>query len=620
MKRYRFALQVLLGVLMGLSIPGGVFAQTQPQRPNILWITVEDISPFIGSYGNREVKTPNIDRLAREGLRYSRTYTVSGVCAPSRASFITGMYPTSIGAQHMRTGAGGELGKAPAALQKMAAAFAPAGPGAAPTYSVVLPVGVKAFPEYLRQAGYYTTNNEKTDYQFIAPVTVWDENGPAASYRNRPQGMPFFAVFNFFITHESMIGLRGKEPLLEEPGKVSVPPIYPDTPAVRTDIARLYSNIEIMDRQVGELIDQLKRDGLYDNTIIFFFSDNGGNLPWMKREVTERGTHIPLIVRFPGGRDAGKTNDDLVSGVDFAPTVLSLAGVPVPSYMQGQAFLGKQVAKTSRRYVFGARDRMDTEYDRVRMVRDKQFRYLFNYMPEKPYYQEIAFRKTAIPMMKDILALRDKGQLPQAQAGWFKSKPFEELYDVERDPWELHNLAGDPQYRDKLLELRAALQEWTSEYGDLGGIPEREMVRQMWNGGDHPPATAVPEIVPVQDGVRLACATPGASVGYWIEHTAKPAQPESHGVRSWDYSVIYGDVLSIPGVSFPKSGDPQPAPPSWTVYDGEVIALNAGDILHINAQRIGYEAAVVDYAADPAASAVISGGLLRAGPSVIPGG
>jgi arylsulfatase A-like enzyme len=597
MKLNRIATGVLFCAVIALSGPIPAFAQASADKPNILWITVEDISPFIGSYGNREVKTPNIDRLAREGLRYSRTYTVSGVCAPSRASLITGMYPTAVGAQHMRTGAGGELSKAPAALQKMAAAFLPAaGPDAPPTYAAVLPAEVKAFPEYLRKAGYYTTNNEKTDYQFIAPVTVWDENGPAASYRNRPQGKPFFSVFNFFITHESMIGLHRKDPLLEEPGKVSVPPIYPDIPVVRTDIARLYTNIEIMDRQVGELIDQLKRDGLYDKTIIFFFSDNGGNLPWMKREITERGTHIPFIVRFPGGRNGGKINDDLISGVDFAPTVLSLAGVPIPSYMQGQAFLGQQAAKTPRRYVFGARDRMDTEYDRVRMVRDKQFRYLFNYMPEKPYYQDLAYRKKAIPMMNEILALRDKGELPPIPASWFKTKPFEELYDVERDPWESNNLAGDPRYQDKLLELRAALQEWTSQYGDLGGLPEREMVRRMWNGGDHPPATAAPEIVPVKGGVRLTCATPGASVGYWIERTAQPARPESHIVHSWDYSILYGDILSIPGVKFPKNGDHQPTPPTWTVYDGEVIALHQGDVLHINAQRIGYEAAVIDYA------------------------
>lgn len=363
------------------------FGAAAQQKPNILWITCEDISPYIGAYGDKVVKTPNIDRLAKEGVRYTSVYTTAGVCAPSRSAIITGMYQTSVGTQHMRTlSAGG-------ASAKKDSLIAP--------YSVVIPDYVKCFPEYLRKAGYYCTNNKKQDYQFIAPVTVWDENSTMASYRNRPLGKPFFSIFNFGITHESQLFGR-KDSLLVKEEAVNVPPIYPDTKTVRHDIARLLTNIQRMDEEVGELLTQLKDDGLYDSTIIFFYSDHGGALPWMKREVLERGTHIPFIIRFPGRKNGGTTNNNLINGVDFAPTVLSLAGINIPSHLQGKAFLGSQKAAVPRKYVFAARDRMDERYDRVRRVRDKRFEYLYNYMPELPYYQDISYR-LQVPMMKEFV-------------------------------------------------------------------------------------------------------------------------------------------------------------------------------------------------------------------------
>lgn len=533
-------------------------------RPNILWITCEDISPFIGAYGDSEVKTPNIDRLAKEGVRYTHVYTTAGVCAPSRSAIITGMYQTSIGTQHMRT-----IG-----VPK----YQPV-----PSYSAVIPYYVKCFPEYLRKAGYYCTNNEKQDYQFEAPVTVWDENGPAASFRNRPQGKPFFSVFNLFITHESQLFSR-KDSLLVDTNTVSVPPIYPDTKAVRNDIARNLTNIERMDSEVGELLQMLKDDGLYDNTIIFFYSDHGGALPWMKREVLERGTHIPFVIRFPGAKNAGTVNNDLISAVDFAPTVLSLAGVPIPSYMQGQAFLGAQKSKTPHKYVFAARDRMDTEYDRVRMVRDKQYRYLYNYMPEKPYYQNIQYR-LSVPMMRDILKLRDEGKLDSLQVSWFRTKPLEELYEVQHDPYEYHNLATDSKYKTKLIELRTAFQNWTKKVGDMGGIPEKEMIKQMWNGKDSAPVTATPQVIKVNGGVKLLCATKGASIGYRIIKAAAGDTPIIHTIQSYDFGYAFGR----------KNGGKQPTAPSWQVYNGEVIALESADILIVNAMRIGYKAAVLNY-------------------------
>jgi len=403
----------------------------QPKKPNILWITCEDISPYLSSYGEKAVKTPNIDQLAREGVRYTSMFTTAGVCAPSRSTIITGMYPMSIGSQHMRT--------------MLEGAGKPELPEGIPPYAAVIPDYVKAFPEYLRLAGYYTTNTAKTDYQFEAPVTVWDENSSAASYRNRAPGQPFFAIFNNQISHEMHLSMY-KDSLEIDPASVAVPPYFPDTKEVRKDIARALTNIQAMDRNVGKLIAQLKADGLYDSTIIIFFSDHGGPLPWMKREVLDRGLRIPFIVRYPNATNAGKVAHDLVSSIDLAPSMLSLAGIPVPSYMQGQAFMGDQKSNNPRTYIHACKDRMDKIYERVRLVRDKRYAYIFNYFPEKPGYMDISFRRERVPMMNNMLALRDAGKLNKNAMAWFKSpKEVEELYDGEKAPQQLKKLAKNPK-------------------------------------------------------------------------------------------------------------------------------------------------------------------------------
>jgi N-sulfoglucosamine sulfohydrolase len=544
-----------------LAVP----VSAQKKKPNIIWITCEDISPYIGAYGDQQIRTPNIDKLAGQGIRYDYVFTAAGVCAPSRSCFITGMYPTSIGTMHMRT-----IGDPK---------YQPV-----PSYSAVIPASVRCFPEYLRMAGYYCTNNEKQDYQFLPPVTVWDENGPSASYRNRPAGKPFFAVFNLFITHESQLFGR-TDSLLLDPDKLTVPPFYPDTRTVRHDLNRLFTNIERMDSQVGELIQMLRDDGVYDNSIIFFFSDHGGALPWMKREILERGTHIPFIIRFPGGENGGTKNEEMISGVDFAPTVLSLAGLPIPAYMQGQAFLGDQKSKTQRKYVFAGRDRMDTEYDRVRMVRDKRFRYLYNYFPNQPYYQNIAYR-LSIPMMKELLQMRDEGKLNPVQMAWFGNKPLEELYDVQNDPHELHNLVGDSAYKTELEEMRKAFKNWNASVGDMGAIPEREMIRNMWGGSDKPPHTDTPLIALETRGVKLSCKTKGASMGYRVIKKGENMSPESVTIQSWDYGVIFKMV---------KNGQKAFRSPAWQVYNKETIPLQSGDTLLVNAMRIGYLPAETRY-------------------------
>ena len=540
-------------------------ACAQTKKPNIVWIVCEDISPYIGAYGDPLVKTPNIDALAKVGVRYLNVYTVAGVCAPSRSSIITGMYPTSIGTQHMRT-----LGDSK---------YQPV-----PFYSAVIPDYVKCFPEYLRMAGYYCTNNEKQDYQFLPPVTVWDENGPAASFRNRPNGKPFFAVFNFFMTHESQLFGR-KDPLLIDSNAIKVPPYYPDTRIVRHDMDRLFTNIERMDEEVGELIKMLKEDGLFENSYIFFYSDHGGALPWMKREILERGTHIPFIIHFPGNKNEGTTNDDLISEVDFAPSILSIAGIKLPSYFQGQAFLGDQKAKSPRKYVYAGRDRMDSEYDRVRMARDKQFQYLYNFMPDKPYYQNLQYR-LSVPMMKEFLQLRDEHKLDKYQAAWFNTKPLEELYDVKNDPHELNNLINDPKYASKLDELRSAFKEWNAEVGDMGALEEKEMIKRMWNGADQAPSTDAPEITKSNAGLMISCKTKGASIGYRMVRPGPAPPPEMHTVQSWDFEFVEAVI---------KNGTQRPAAPIWNVYGGKPITIAKGDTLIVNAQRIGFLPAETKY-------------------------
>ena len=514
--------------------------QAEKPRPNILWITCEDMSMHLGSYGNKLVKTPNLDKLAAEGIRYTRTFATAGVCAPSRSAIITGMHQQSIGTQHMRT-------------HKY-----PGNPNAYPPdyigYAAVIPEKVKCFPEYLRVGGYYCTNNVKEDYQFDAPPTIWDESSNKAHWRNRKNpDQPFFSVFNFMVTHESQVWTRAKEPLLVDPKDVTVPPYYPDVPEVRQDIARHLSNVMVMDQQAGELLKQLEEDGLVDNTIIFFFSDHGDGLPFVKREIYDRGTQVPMIIKFgnswktlnPFGAKTGVVDDQLVSFVDLAPTILSLAGLSVPEYIQGQAFLGPEKA-SPRKYVFAARDRMDSEYDRVRAIRDKQFLYLRNYMPEKPYYQNISYRLQQ-PMMPVILKMKEEGKLNEKQMLWFRqSKPVEELYDCDADPHQFNNLVNDPAYKAKLAELRKAYDQWINEVGDLSALPENEMVKRWWGGDDDAPVTAAPNIRQQGSTIKLTTATPGASIGYKF-----------------------------------KTKD------SWNVYS-EPLKVSGQDSLHVISQRIGY--------------------------------
>ena len=506
-----------------------------PDRPNIVWIVCEDMSPqHLEMYGGTGGQTPVLNQFAKEVVTYTHLYSTAGVCAPSRAALITGAYQTSIGAHHMRTLAA-------------SAAAGDAYPPGFKGYSVVLPEGMKPYPLLLREAGYYTSNNSKEDYQFRSPVTMWDESSPKAHYRNRPdKTQPFFSIFNFTTTHESQVWMRANEPLKVDPAKVKLPPYYPDDSVSRYVMARFITNVMTMDAQVGEILDQLKEDGLYDNTIIFFYSDHGDGLPYAKRELYDRGLRAPLLIKAPFLKP-GTIDDQLISFVDFAPTLLSLAGVKIPDTMQGQAFLGSQKNQTPRKYIYAARDRMDSEYDRVRAVSDGRFKYIRNYMPEKPNYQNVRFRLQN-PLMPHLLNLHEQGKLTPDQARWFAStKPLEELYDTQADPYEFKNLANDPGHAGKLNELRASHEQWLADYGDLGAVNEMEMVRTWWKGKDTPPVTPQAEVKFNQGSISLFCANPSASIAY------RKSKKES-----------------------------------WKVYT-EPFEAQSGDSLYVNAHRIGYE-------------------------------
>ncbi|HEX6227433.1 MAG TPA: sulfatase [Chryseolinea sp.] len=544
MHRLNYLLLIL--IIAGITKVSG---QAKKAQPNILWITCEDMSPHLGSYGDSQVKTPYLDKLASEGIRYTNAFATAGVCAPSRSAIITGMYQQSIGTQHMRTGK----------ISANKDAYPPDYIG----YSAVVPEHVKCFPEYLRANGYYCSNNSKEDYQFEAPPTAWDESSNTAHWRNRKKKeQPFFAVFNLMVTHESQVWARAGEPLLVDPKDVQVPPYYPDVPEVRMDMARHLSNVMVMDQQAGEILKQLEDDGLSNNTIVFFFSDHGDGLPFVKREIYDRGIRVPLIIRFgehwqtanTTGPANGVVNDQLISLVDLAPTMLSLTGCKIPERMQGQAFLGPAKA-APRKYVFAARDRMDSEYDRVRSIRDEKFLYLRNYMPEKPYYQNIAYRLQQ-PMMKVILDMKANGSLNEQQMLWFRpTKPPEELYDCTADPFQFKDLASDPAYAKQVARLRRAYDGWITGVGDLSDEPESQMLKSWWGGKDEAPKTAAPTMAHNGSGVTLSSATGGASIGYkfkWADAWSVYVSPVQTNGRDSLYSIAQrigyakSDVVKTP--------------------------------------------------------------------------
>ena len=455
---FKFMLR-LITLLTSLALASHLAAQ----KPNVLWISCEDISAHLGCYEDPHAITPNLDKLASEGVRYTHAFTTAGVCAPCRSGIITGMYQTTLGTQHMRGHA-------------------------------QLPPEVVPFPTYLRKAGYYCTNNSKEDYQFATPKNVWDDSSRKGHWRNRKNpDQPFFSVFNFTGCHESGIASASKyqditkdlDPSQRQDadGLTTFPPYYPETPDSREDWKRNYELITAMDAWAGDLIRQLKEDGLYENTIIMYWSDHGVGLPRAKRWLYDSGTRVPLIVRIPealrekGQGKPGDVTDQLVSSIDYGPSVLNLAGIEIPSHVQGKAFLGKNLG-TPREFVFGARDRMDERYDIIRMARDKRFKYIRNYEPLKTYYQYMNTPEKG-KTMADLRRLHEEGKLPPAAEYYFSpSKPVEELYDTWNDPHEINNIAEDPKYTKTLKKLRQSHLDWVKSTRDTGLIAEPILVER----------------------------------------------------------------------------------------------------------------------------------------------
>jgi N-sulfoglucosamine sulfohydrolase len=504
------------------------------KQPNILWISVEDISPNLGCYGDKYASTPNVDRLARQGVRYTQAFTPAGVCAVVRSGIITGMYPISIGSQHMRS-------------------------------RIVTPPNVKAFSEYLRAAGYFTSNKSKTDYQFEDPLSAWDRVGNKHNdWRDRKPGQPFFSVINITVCHESQIrhGDKTHAALLaklkpeqrHDPEKAGafLPPIHPNTPEARKDWARYANVISEMDRQAGEVLQRLEDDGLAENTIVIFWSDHGRGLPRGKRWIYDSGVHIPFIIRWPGVLKPG-VNNELVNTEDLTPTTLAIAGVQPKGYMHGRVLVGpkKQPAPKMLHY---HRDRMDEAFECMRAARDDRFKYIRNYETRRTYAQHIDY----MDMMPTLVALRRlnaEGKLDEKQARFFSpTKPAEELYDIIYDPHETVNLANRKEYQSIVRRMRSATERWQDRIGDKGMMPEPVMMELM--RPDHRyAATAPPVIKAVGKKLAISSKTPGASISYKLNNMSNS---------------------------------------SWQLYT-KPVSLPAGTKLQAKATRIGFQdSAVID--------------------------
>ena len=527
--------------------------EDRPIRPNLLVLMAEDMSARVGAFGDPVAVTPNIDALAAEGTRYTQTFTASGVCAPSRAAFLTGMHPISIGAQHMRTSS------------------RPEG-----EYRAVPPPEVKAFPELLRAAGYYTFTDGKLDYQFSGPLsgsgpeTIWDVELSQEYWEGRESpSQPFFGLINFEETHESGVFtqlfegwphsaihfvMQGVRTLVlgipsgggtVQPEDVILPPYFPDTPTVRSDLARHYKNIELMDGRVGRILDRLEADGLADSTIVIWTTDHGDGLPRSKRDLYDSGIEVPMVIRWPeafrpAGVAPGTIDARLISFVDLAPTLLELAGVKVPPYMQGHGFAGTD--EEIRDYVFASRDRIDEFEDRERAVRDHRYKYIRSWEPLLPNGHPSAFRDN-MEMMRELWALKEGGQLDAVQEIWFLPTGEERLYDTKTDPFELRNLVEDPAHQETLNRMRGAYAEWRDRVPDWSDRGESEMAEAMWPGGRQP-VTGEPRFSLKEDRFEISSATEGASIQYriddgpWKIYTEPVHVPEGSRIRA--QAVRYG--------------------------------------------------------------------------------
>lgn len=460
MSRLKFiiALFALLKMNNGFSGENISNRMNNSERPNILWITCEDISPYLGCYGFEGAKTPNIDRLAESGIRYTHAYANAPVCAVARSTILSGMYAPSIGTHQMRS-------------------------------RVRLPGEIPAYPGILREAGYYCTNNKKKDYNsnYQTDNTLWDESSGKAHYKNRKQGQPFFAVFNISVTHESQLKNSNIQEYIKNkqipekprinPTDIKLPPYHPDLPEIREDWARLHDLITLMDKMSGDLLQELEDEGLADNTIIFFYSDHGGQLSRSKRYIYNVGTQVPFVVYLPEKwqhltkKNPGDTDNGLVSFVDLAKTVLSLTGCPVPKQMQGRIFLGPETEKVPE-YVHFYRDRMSERYDFSRAVTDGRYYFICNFFPHRPRGRDSRYGFKVQANWKAWEDFYENGRCNEIQSQFYQPKPIYELFDTKKDPWHVANLASQKEHQKRLKILSEELDRWMIEIRDIGLIPE----------------------------------------------------------------------------------------------------------------------------------------------------
>ncbi|WP_307356817.1 sulfatase family protein [Pseudarthrobacter niigatensis] len=534
----------------------------------MLWISTHDINPDLGCYegvwpGAEYAVTPNLDRLAAEGARYDNAFASAPVCAPARSAIMTGCFPTAIGTMHMRTKA-------------------------------VLPPEVHLLPEYFRQAGYYCTNNAFTDFQVVTPPTVFDDCSSTAHWRNRPTPeTPFFAAFHGMATHESRIYLdeeaftdttrNVKKEDRHDPGQAPLPPCYPDTLVFRRAWARYADLITEMDHWVGNLLEQLDDDGLAENTIVVFWSDHGVGMPRAKRWPNEAGLREPLIVRWPGTIPPGTVRPELVHTMDLAPTMLTASRLPVPAHMHGVPLFDHDgtFVEEPNQFVFAGRDRMDEAEDTSRSVRDRRYRYIRHYHPDRSamehlkYTDHLAtweeFRSLASQEAEQL----EHGLTPDLLTDLQRSvvaanRPSEELYDVIADPYETTNLVADQEHTHPLQRLRSALAHWQEQYGDLGMVPERELMNQ-WRPAGRSQQTDAPELMLTADGLRAVCATEGASIGWTVDHPGGQVTP----------------LAPLEEIT----GAPQQDGRRWQLYTGPV-RLPEGTKLWVRAWRLGFEPSV----------------------------
>ncbi len=560
-------------------------------RPNILWITCEDTGQELGCYGDPYADTPNLDRFAARATRFRHVWSNAPVCAPARTTLITGVYPPSLGAEHMRS-------------------------------EVPLPAFMRLYPQLLRERGYYCSNRSKEDYNVTQPGKVWDDSSTRAHWTNRAAGQPFFAVFNLTATHESQIRAR-PHTLRHDPARAPLPAYHPDTPEVRHDWAQHYDNVTTMDQQAGHRLRELEAAGLLDETIVFFYGDHGSGMPRSKRWLYNSGLQVALIVRVPEkfkhlapeNYRAGGVSDRLVSFVDFAPTLLSLADVPPPHWMQGRAFMGPYAAPPPS-HLFGFRGRMDERYDMARACRNQRYLYIRNYMPHLPGGQFLSYMFET-PTTRVWKRLYDEGKLRPPQTYFWEPKPPEELYDLENDRSEVVNLAASPNHQATLQELRQALRQHLLEIRDLGFLSEAEQHarsagRTPYELGHDPVHYPLERILAMADLASLlqpdalphlqaALDDAESGVRYWAalgllmrgrpavtaarEHLHKALHDPSPSVRIVAARAL-GQFGDTPDLDLALAVLQELAPPDRNGAYTAILALNAIDALGPKADRL----------------------------------